>query len=537
MMNLFFCLVFLPSFILAGDIALNLTKCDSDAMQMFSLQSNNSISCAGHCLDIFDFGKSLNNRVELYSPCGGPSVKSNEFWTVKGSNIMSAQPGTPYCLGVNTQQGGYLENCSAPNAQFTISFSGANDGTLVHKATGLCVTALGAPKPNPTPPSPPSPPSPPAPSPPSPSPSPVCPPPSLEPAPSPPIKLQEGAMPCDIYTTSGNPCVAAHSLVRALYSSYNGPLYSVQRTADNKTMNVTLLSPGGFVNASIVDEFCRNTTQAKHVPPSKPSSFKNAPLIPPNWPPICLIYQIFDQSPQGNHLTIYNATVNGGSGDIGVNATAYKTTVGGHPVYAAYFQDHASQGYRNDNTTGIPVGAAPESEYMVIRGDHYNDECCFDYGNAETTGRDNGAGTMEAIYFGSDTHWWIKKPTNGTGPWIMADIESGMYSGDDNIDPDKIPTINYPFVTAMLKGKPCEFTLKGGNAQSGTLQKLYDGARPQHGHYEPMKKQGAIILGTGGDNSYMGVGTWFEGAIATGYTSDDTEDLIQANIVAAGFGN
>ena len=31
--------------------------------------------------------------------------------------------------------------------------------------------------------------------------------------------------PCDIYADAGAPCVAAHSTTRALYASYNGPLY------------------------------------------------------------------------------------------------------------------------------------------------------------------------------------------------------------------------------------------------------------------------------------------------------------------------
>ncbi|MGE5487902.1 MAG: arabinofuranosidase catalytic domain-containing protein, partial [bacterium] len=33
--------------------------------------------------------------------------------------------------------------------------------------------------------------------------------------------------PCDIYAAGGAPCVAAHSTTRALYASYNGPLYQV----------------------------------------------------------------------------------------------------------------------------------------------------------------------------------------------------------------------------------------------------------------------------------------------------------------------
>ena len=40
--------------------------------------------------------------------------------------------------------------------------------------------------------------------------------------------------------------------------------------------------------------------------------------------------------------------------------------------------------------------------YMVTSGVHYNNRCCFDYGNAETNNLDDGAGTMEAIYFGND---------------------------------------------------------------------------------------------------------------------------------------
>jgi hypothetical protein len=48
----------------------------------------------------------------------------------------------------------------------------------------------------------------------------------------------------------------------------------------------------------------------------------------------------------------------------------------------------------------VPV---PPTMYMVTSGTHFNDRCCFDYGNAETNNLDDGAGTMVAvsIYFGS----------------------------------------------------------------------------------------------------------------------------------------
>jgi non-reducing end alpha-L-arabinofuranosidase len=35
------------------------------------------------------------------------------------------------------------------------------------------------------------------------------------------------AGPCDIYSSGGTPCVAAHSTTRALYSAYSGSLYQV----------------------------------------------------------------------------------------------------------------------------------------------------------------------------------------------------------------------------------------------------------------------------------------------------------------------
>ena len=50
-----------------------------------------------------------------------------------------------------------------------------------------------------------------------------------------------------------------------------------------------------------------------------------------------------------------------------------------------------------------------------------------------------------------------------------------------------------------------------------------------------MKKEGAILLGIGGDNSIAGRGTFFEGVLTSGYPSDATENAVQANIAAAGY--
>ena len=52
-----------------------------------------------------------------------------------------------------------------------------------------------------------------------------------------------------------------------------------------------------------------------------------------------------------------------------------------------------------------------------------------------------------------------------------------------------------------------------------------------------MKKQGAIILGIGGDNSDSSAGTFYEGVMTSGYPSAATEASVQANIVSAGYAN
>uniref|UniRef100_A0A7S3BR66 Alpha-L-arabinofuranosidase B catalytic domain-containing protein n=1 Tax=Haptolina ericina TaxID=156174 RepID=A0A7S3BR66_9EUKA len=115
----------------------------------------------------------------------------------------------------------------------------------------------------------------------------------------------------------------------------------------------------------------------------------------------------------------------------------------------------------------------------------------------------------------------------------MADLENGLWAGDQKVAP--APTINYQYVTAMAKGKKGGFALKGGNGQGGTLRTLHEGARPEG--YEQMKKQGAIILGIGGDNSCSAIGTFYEGAMTASYTADATDAAVQANIVAAGYGH
>jgi hypothetical protein len=121
----------------------------------------------------------------------------------------------------------------------------------------------------------------------------------------------------------------------------------------------------------------------------------------------------------------------------------------------------------------------------------------------------------------------------------MADMEDGMVaqggSGKNNSDMSQTST----YVTAMEKNNgTTEFALKAADATKSPLNTYYQGALPPGKN--PMKKQGSIVLGSGGDccltNNNLSEGTFYEGAIVAGYPSNATDDAIHENIVKAGYG-
>lgn len=335
-----------------------------------------------------------------------------------------------------------------------------------------------------------------------------------------------GVGPCDLYAAGQTPCVAAYSTTRALYGAYAGKLYQVKKS-DGTTKDITVVSPGGIADSAAQDAFCPGNGA-------------------------CTISIIYDQSGKGNDLTKApgGSEVYGPNDDIEAVADALPTTLGGQRVYGVHVVGSPSWtspgqvGYRNTKTTGIAKGDNPETMYMVTDGTYYNGSCCFDFGNAEMQPTAGGYGTMESIYFGN-CDWW--DTGDGRGPWIMADLEVGVYNHGgkqprdaSNKKNSQDLSFSYPFVTAMLKGNSAQaktggpFTLKGGNAQSGTLSTVWDGAYPDG--YSPMNRQGGVVLGVGGDNSSMARGNFYEGVLTTGYASTATDEAVQANIVAARYG-
>ncbi|MFF4129557.1 arabinofuranosidase catalytic domain-containing protein [Microbispora rosea] len=329
---------------------------------------------------------------------------------------------------------------------------------------------------------------------------------TTSPSPPPP-----GSRPCDIYASGGTPCVAAHSTTRALFRSYSGNLYQVRRSSDNATRNIGVLATGGSADAGAQDSFCAGTT--------------------------CVITVVYDQSGRGNDLWYQGSSaVPGSTQSKPAIATTESLSVGGNKAYSLYINPGNSY-WRDGHLTGVPTGTAPEGMYMVTSGTHVNSGCCFDYGNSETTRKADAAGAMDAIYFG--TSCWFGG-CSGSGPWVQADLEWGLYPGGSQSWNPNQRAFTSKFVTATLKNNgTSRFAIKGSNAQSGSLYTLYDGGLPSG--YSPMKKQGAIVLGSGGDcckpggGANLSAGTFYEGAMVSGYPSDATENAVQADIVAAGY--
>ncbi len=414
--------------------------------------------------------------------------------------------------------------------------------------------------------------------------------------------------PCDIYQAGNTPCGAAHSTVRALYGAYTGPLYQVQRASDKSTKDI-LVGTGGYADSSVQDSFCSGTSC------TIPIIYDQSP----NGNHLRVTWFAYWLQSGGNPATANAAKISvGGHSVYGIKSgtnVAYRTGValsgtaainkGSSTVtfsspqtlsantallFAANSKDCPANSWPNNcnfkiyltasamsaattvtlttsytgtsssstvvwnqTTKNIATGDQAEAMYSVLDGKTYGDWCCFDYGNSELPGIDDGNATMEAIYWGADTQFG--QSGGGSGPWVAADLENGMYEGYEN-GSSKVASntsvTGFGYVTAMLKGlsaKDCPtgltssgcFALKAANAASGKLAFKFNadtmnyGARPPG--YSPQKKEGAIILGTGGDGLNTGTGIWFEGAMTMGAPSDGTDDAVQANIVAAGYGH
>ena len=305
--------------------------------------------------------------------------------------------------------------------------------------------------------------------------------------------------PGDIAAKAGTPLVAAHSMTRALYSVYSAKLFQARRASDGKTQDIGVTAAGGSVDMATLNTFCSETT--------------------------CSVSLLYDQSGNANDLP--QAT------PANQPTIAYWSTSDGSKLPMAVTV--SKQWLRNRTATKkIPTGSASQTEYFIVHGNYFNSKCCYDYGNMETTIHDDGAGTMSALYFGSSTDW---TKGAGTGPWGMTDYENGLFAGavkDPGGTNPNYPSLAYPgnnLITVLTKSNgTTSWALKAGDAATGPLNTYWNGALPSG--YSPLKQQGGLSLGEGGDGSNLGSGAFSEGVVIAAVTSDATDDLIQANLVS-----
>jgi hypothetical protein len=149
----------------------------------------------------------------------------------------------------------------------------------------------------------------------------------------------------------------------------------------------------------------------------------------------------------------------------------------------------------------------------------------------------------QAVYFGNvnaTAAGWCGGAYDGqhNGPFVMADLESGIWAcATPRAQAPLGAAQDFSVVSAMVKGDGGRrWALHAGDATGGgggPLASLWDGPRPPG--YNPMKLQGAIILGIGGDSSHGSVGVFLEGLIVANFTSGGADAAVHANIVAAGY--
>jgi len=330
-------------------------------------------------------------------------------------------------------------------------------------------------------------------------------------------------------------------------STYKGPLYQVRKGGTNNVFsgNQPSGTVGGTTGGTTQDI---GATSAGLADSAAQDTFCGTAT--------CTISKLYDQSGKANDLTEAPA----GQYELGPDyevPASHSTTIGGHKVYSLYFPNPPSlpsgsapsgYGYRNDKTTGIPTESAEQGVYMLADGNHAGTACCFDFGNAETNNGSGPTGDMAALNLG--TSYWGQGA--GSSPWFEGDFEAGVWAGGSSCGTPGSGQLTCSGRTAnssnpSMKGKAFAFgilktggtktaptyALKAGDASTagGTLTTAYSGAAPA-----AWALQGAILIGTGGDNSNSSWGTFYEGTVTAGQPSDTTDQAVFANVAQVGYG-
>jgi hypothetical protein len=325
--------------------------------------------------------------------------------------------------------------------------------------------------------------------------------------------------------------VAAHSMTRAMFAAYSGPLFKALRVSDNQEKDIGTVT-GGLVDTSTLNTFCSGTS--------------------------CKVTTLYDQAGNGNDMWRADSLSANQPGTPKIchllDIVYWQMTDGTKIPIAMEPQQKASDGYgaclRNrDKTKNMPVGASPETQYGVFHKQYVNGGCCFNYGNTGNAVHYTGPGTLSSLNF-SQENWWSEG--KGNGPWVMIDWEAGVYAGNICVcgrssacgppngadcqnagsKPNDNPSVPYAIAMALMKHDgTAHWQLKNGNAQSGALAVSIDLPTLPKG-YSPLKQEGGLGLGEGGAGDNGGSGGFSEGAVIAAQTTDATDDAIQKSIVS-----
>ncbi|MEO7036983.1 MAG: arabinofuranosidase catalytic domain-containing protein [Polyangiaceae bacterium] len=328
--------------------------------------------------------------------------------------------------------------------------------------------------------------------------------------------------PCDVYAAGSAPCVAAYSTIRGLLKSYTGPLFQIRSgsSATNtgsggKTQDILML-PDGYVDTASIDALCMGT--------------------------VCTVAKLYDQSGNKNDMgpAKKGNTAGGATGaldDYESSATKGQVTAGGHKVYSLYM--NKQEGYRVQAVGNkMPLGSAAQGLYEIADGTHYGTACCWDFGNVTTD--PTKYGVMNTIFFGKA--FWGNGA--GTGPWMMADFEGGVWAGGAKVgDPGwgalndahpsnpADPALAVQFAMGVSNTSAGKWQLRAADVKTATaLATAYDGNQPVK-----VNNLGGIVLGVGGDNSNNSWGTFYEGAIVAGAPTLATDNAVLKNVQAVGY--
>ncbi len=358
---------------------------------------------------------------------------------------------------------------------------------------------------------------------------------------------------------AGHECVAAYSLIRRIKSDYSGPLYQLR--VGSSEFNI-----GGMrvTNPQQAIAPANGTTVPYQTTPEAGTlvdvtqtadGFADDSIFTTNCPigTTCTVSLIYDQSGKDNHLPVAKKGLPNG-GDYAalddfetvMNSQA-ALTVGGHAVHSLFMK--ARQGYRTTSPgNDVPTGTEAEGMYMLADGTNAGRACCWDFGNV--TPNPASYAEMNTLFLG-EAYWGNG---NGQQPWFGADFEAGVWMGGSNpgdpgwgdlnaTDQQKAPNPNNPsmagvkFALGFLKtnsnAPDYTYALRMADLSSNGLTTAWEGPYPKS---HPPGHMGAIVIGVGGDNSNNSYGTFYEGAVYTGYPADATEQAVMDNIKAVGYG-